>query len=170
MPCSSRWLPPSAMLYRQYSTVQLVQICTSRFRSLPEQATDIGLATLLLLAEGCWPCFGLVSRLAMAEHVFQLYVIVLTNRYCADHVQMLTAIWPSFATLPNHLPTSAGLTTAGMISYFLYWLIQFPLLLIPTHKLQYLFWIKTVLTPPVAIGMVTQLTMMLFFLSANYIL
>jgi hypothetical protein len=36
---------------------------------------------------------------------------------------MLTAIWPSFATLPNHLPASAGLTTAGMISYFLYWLI-----------------------------------------------
>jgi cytosine/uracil/thiamine/allantoin permease len=67
---------------------------------------------------------------------------------------MLTAIWPSFAWLPNHLPASAGLTTAGMISYFLYWLIQFPLLLIPTHKLQYMFWVKTVLMPPVAIGMV----------------
>jgi NCS1 family nucleobase:cation symporter-1 len=74
----------------------------------------------------------------------------------ADTIKMLTAIWPSFATLPNHLPASAGLTTAGMISYFLYWLIQFPMLLIPTHKLQYLFWVKTVLMPPVAIGMVRK--------------
>ncbi|KAL5118332.1 hypothetical protein ACEQ8H_003681 [Pleosporales sp. CAS-2024a] len=46
-----------------------------------------------------------------------------------------------------------GLTTAEMISYFLYWLIQFPFLLVPTHKLQYLFWVKTMLMPPVAIGM-----------------
>lgn len=76
---------------------------------------------------------------------------------------MLTAIWPSFALLPNHLPTSAGLTTAGMISYFIYWLIQFPLLLIPTHKLQYLFWVKTVLMPPVAIGMVRPITEPVFW-------
>jgi NCS1 family nucleobase:cation symporter-1 len=69
---------------------------------------------------------------------------------------MLTAIWPSFAKLPNHLPASVGLTTAGMIAYLLYWLIQLPLLLIPTHKLQYLFWVKTVLMAPVAIGMVCQ--------------
>jgi NCS1 family nucleobase:cation symporter-1 len=73
-------------------------------------------------------------------------------------LKMLTAIWPSFANLPNHLPASAGLTTAGMISYFLYWLIQFPMLLIPTHKLQYMFWVKTVLMPPVAIGMVCSFT------------
>ncbi|RAR10228.1 NCS1 nucleoside transporter family [Stemphylium lycopersici] len=29
----------------------------------------------------------------------------------------------------------------------------FPFLLIPTHKLQYMFWVKTILLPPVAIGM-----------------
>jgi NCS1 family nucleobase:cation symporter-1 len=74
---------------------------------------------------------------------------------------MLTAVWPSFATLPNHLPASAGLTTAGMISYFFYWLIQLPLLLIPTHKLQYMFWVKTVLMPPVAIGMAFSLLSLL---------
>ncbi|KAI8931474.1 hypothetical protein NX059_011142 [Plenodomus lindquistii] len=72
---------------------------------------------------------------------------------------MVTAIWPSFATLPNHLPASAGLTTAGMIAYFLYWLIQFPILLIPTHKLQYLFWVKTILMPPAAIGMTIWVAM-----------
>jgi NCS1 family nucleobase:cation symporter-1 len=80
---------------------------------------------------------------------------------------MLTAIWPSFATLPNHLPESAGLTSAGMISYFLYWLIQFPMLLIPTHKLQYLFWVKTVLTTPVAVGMVRVIPLLSVFFSQS---
>ncbi|KAH7084614.1 uracil permease [Paraphoma chrysanthemicola] len=93
--------------------------------------------------------FAVVSRAILAMFWFGVH-----TGYGGTCVSaMLTAIWPSFATLPNHLPASAGLTTAGMISYFIYWLIQFPMLLIPTHKLQYLFWVKTVLTPPVAIGM-----------------
>lgn len=37
---------------------------------------------------------------------------------------MLTAIWPSFATVPNYLPASAAITTQGMVSYLLYWLLQ----------------------------------------------
>lgn len=37
-----------------------------------------------------------------------------------DVVQvMITAIWPSFATLPNHIPLTEGITTAGMISFLL---------------------------------------------------
>lgn len=42
-----------------------------------------------------------------------------------------------------------------MISFFIFWLVQFPLLLIPTHKLQYMFWVKTVVMPPIAIAMVS---------------
>lgn len=69
-------------------------------------------------------------------------------------MQIITAIWPSYANMANHLPASAGITTQGMISYFLYSLIQFPVLLIPPHRLQYLFWVKTLLVPPTAIAMV----------------
>lgn len=39
---------------------------------------------------------------------------------------VITAIWPSYAALANHLPVSAGITTQGMVSYLIYWLIQFP--------------------------------------------
>lgn len=67
---------------------------------------------------------------------------------------MVTAIWPSYANLPNRLPESAGITTQGMVSYFLYWLLQLPFMLIPTHKLQYMFWAKTVLVAPTALAMV----------------
>ncbi|KAF2092331.1 NCS1 nucleoside transporter [Saccharata proteae CBS 121410] len=67
---------------------------------------------------------------------------------------IITAIWPSYANLPNHLPASAGVTTQGMVSYFLYSIIQFPLLLVPTHKLQYMFWVKTICVPPTALAMI----------------
>ena len=43
-----------------------------------------------------------------------------------DMVQMLKAIWPSLARLPNNLPASANITTSGIMCYFLYWLIQVP--------------------------------------------
>lgn len=61
--------------------------------------------------------------------------------------QMLKAIWPSIQHLPNHLPASAHITTSAMMCYFLYWLIQLPLLLIPVHKIRWLFNIKSVIVP-----------------------
>ncbi|KAH7020733.1 NCS1 nucleoside transporter [Microdochium trichocladiopsis] len=67
--------------------------------------------------------------------------------------QAITCIWPSFATLPNTLPPSAGITTKSMVSYVIFHLIQFPFLLIPSHKLQKLFLVKSILVPPMAVGM-----------------
>lgn len=66
---------------------------------------------------------------------------------------MITAIWPSFARLENALPESAGTTTQMMIAYFLYSLIQFPLLLLPTHKVQWLFYAKAIAVPPMVVAM-----------------
>ncbi|KAL2205934.1 uracil permease [Sarocladium strictum] len=94
--------------------------------------------------------FAVISRGILA--CFWFGVQTANGGKCVTTI--LAALWPSFKTLPNSLPESAGITSAGMISYFLYWLAQFPLLLIPTHKLQYMFWVKTILTPPMAIGMV----------------
>ena len=49
-------------------------------------------------------------------------------------VVLLTAIWPSFANIPNHIPASEGITTAGMIGFLLYFLLQLPFLCIPYTK------------------------------------
>ncbi|KAK4936473.1 hypothetical protein LTR10_022636 [Elasticomyces elasticus] len=65
---------------------------------------------------------------------------------------MLTAIWPSYAHIKNQLPESAGITTQGMVSYFLFWIIQLPLLLIPPTKLRWLFIIKLVAAPVTALA------------------
>lgn len=47
---------------------------------------------------------------------------------------LLTAIWPSYANIPNHIPASQGITTAGMIGFLLYFLLQLPFLCIPYTK------------------------------------
>jgi NCS1 family nucleobase:cation symporter-1 len=50
------------------------------------------------------------------------------------------------------LPESAGIDTKGMISYFLFWIIQLPLLLIHPTKLRPIFIIKLVAAPVAAIA------------------
>ncbi|KAE8550116.1 hypothetical protein TMatcc_001191 [Talaromyces marneffei ATCC 18224] len=67
---------------------------------------------------------------------------------------IITAIWPSYAKLPNHLPESAAITTQGMVSYVIYHVAQAPFLFIPTHRLQYMFIFKSALVPPMALAMV----------------
>jgi NCS1 family nucleobase:cation symporter-1 len=47
---------------------------------------------------------------------------------------LLTAIWPSFANIPNHIPASEGITTSGMCGFVLYFLLQLPFLCIPYTK------------------------------------
>ena len=60
---------------------------------------------------------------------------------------LLTAIWPSFANIPNHIPASEGITTGGMCGFVLYFLLQLPFLCIPYTKVQYFFAFKSVIAP-----------------------
>jgi NCS1 family nucleobase:cation symporter-1 len=60
---------------------------------------------------------------------------------------LLTAIWPSFANIPNHIPESQGITTAGMCGFVLYFLLQLPFLCIPYTKVQYFFAFKSIIAP-----------------------
>lgn len=47
---------------------------------------------------------------------------------------LLTAIWPSFANIPNTIPAGEGITTSGMCGFVLYFLLQIPFLCIPYTK------------------------------------
>ncbi|KAH8814709.1 NCS1 nucleoside transporter family [Flagelloscypha sp. PMI_526] len=60
---------------------------------------------------------------------------------------MLRAIWPSFKDFPNHLPTSAQVTSAELLCFFIFFVIQLPLLWIHISKLRYLFMIKVIVMP-----------------------
>ena len=92
--------------------------------------------------------FCIASRAVLA--MFWLGIQGANGAICVT--VMLRAIWPSYNNIPNSIPDSAGITTQGMVSYFLFWIIQLPLLLIPPTRLRYLFMVKIVAAPITAIA------------------
>lgn len=65
---------------------------------------------------------------------------------------MVSSIWPSFNKIQNTIPTDQGVTTEYMVTYFLFWIIQLPLLLIPPTRLRWLFIVKIFAAPVTAIA------------------
>jgi NCS1 family nucleobase:cation symporter-1 len=74
--------------------------------------------------------FVVLSRCVLA--IVWLGVQTTTGGQCM--AVLLTAIWPSFANIPNHIPEDEGITTSGMVAFLLYFLLQLPFLCIPYTK------------------------------------
>ncbi|KIY46028.1 NCS1 nucleoside transporter family [Fistulina hepatica ATCC 64428] len=87
--------------------------------------------------------FTVISRAVLA--MFWFGIQTYTGSQCV--YQMLKAIWPSTARIPNHLSGSANITTSGIMCYFLYWLIQLPFLFVSPMKIRYLFTAKSIIVP-----------------------
>ncbi|EJD55098.1 cytosine-purine permease [Auricularia subglabra TFB-10046 SS5] len=87
--------------------------------------------------------FSVVSRCVLA--LFWFAVQTFTGSECV--YQMIKAIWPSFARFPNRLPTSSPITSSGLLCYFIYWLIQFPFLLVSPQRIRWLFLAKSIIVP-----------------------
>ncbi|KAH8913339.1 hypothetical protein BT69DRAFT_1234727 [Atractiella rhizophila] len=61
---------------------------------------------------------------------------------------MIRAIWPSYAHFPNHLPKGGGRHSKALLEYSsLFWLLQYPFLLIHPSKLRFLFILKVLVVP-----------------------
>ncbi|KAK3325136.1 putative uracil permease [Apodospora peruviana] len=66
--------------------------------------------------------------------------------------QVIRSIWPSYQNLPNHIPESVGITPQQMASYFVIWCVQFPIMMIPPHKMRWLFVVKVFATTATILG------------------
>lgn len=53
-----------------------------------------------------------------------MWTAILTVQAGAFLQRMIEAIWPSFINFPNHLPANAGITSAGILCFMLYWILQ----------------------------------------------
>jgi NCS1 family nucleobase:cation symporter-1 len=109
--------------------------------------------------------FAVLARSAFGYHFAKFPVVVrlitcffwhaITNYLgIGATTQVIRAIWPSYRNIPNHLPASANITTQEMISYFILWTVQFPLLTIPPYKMKWLFMVKSVMIVATILGMV----------------
>ncbi|KAJ5919321.1 hypothetical protein N7466_010264 [Penicillium verhagenii] len=100
-----------------------------------------------VIARASWGFWGsyipIVSRVILAVFWFAIQNI---NGGNAVRV-MLGAIWPSYLRLENGIPEDQGITTNGMVAYFIFWVVQFPFLCLHPNKLRWLFTVKSVLVP-----------------------
>ncbi|KIY46588.1 hypothetical protein FISHEDRAFT_75507 [Fistulina hepatica ATCC 64428] len=95
--------------------------------------------------------FTVISRAVLA--MFWFGIQTYTGSQCV--YQMLKAIWPSTARIPNHLSESANITTSGMICYLLYWLVQLPFLFVSPTKIRHLFTAKSIIVPATWLAILT---------------
>jgi len=100
-----------------------------------------------VIARASWGFWGsyvaIISRAILAIFWFSIQTMNGANTVRV----MIGAIWPSFLTLPNHIPEDQGITTNTMISFFIFWLIQIPFLCIHPNQLRWLFMVKSVIVP-----------------------
>jgi NCS1 family nucleobase:cation symporter-1 len=98
--------------------------------------------------------FAVVVRMitALFWHAIQTYTGSTAITQC------IRAIWPSYLDLPNHLPASAGITSQQLLSHFIFWSIQFPILLTPPHKLRWFFVFKAVVVMVSSVAVVIAMT------------
>jgi NCS1 family nucleobase:cation symporter-1 len=67
---------------------------------------------------------------------------------------MLRAVFGhNYTDIPNHIPKSQGITSAGMLAFFLFWLAHFPLAIMRPYQLRTFFNVKTALMIPAVWGL-----------------
>lgn len=59
----------------------------------------------------------------------------------------------NFTDIPNHIPLSIGITTQGMLAFFLFWLVHFPFCAFRPYQLRAFFWFKSIIMLPAVWGL-----------------
>lgn len=58
-----------------------------------------------------------------------------------------------YTDIPNHIPESMGITSAGMLAFFLFWVIHIPFTFLRPYQLKWLFNLKIVTMLPAVWGL-----------------
>ncbi|GAA5837248.1 hypothetical protein JCM11251_004945 [Rhodosporidiobolus azoricus] len=65
---------------------------------------------------------------------------------------LIRSIWPSYARLPNGIPSS-GTDTAHFVSFFLFSFVSLFAIYFPMHSIRHLFTVKAIVTPAAAFAL-----------------
>src|ERR1700761_37843 len=67
---------------------------------------------------------------------------------------MLRAVFGhDYEDIPNTIPKSVGITSAGMLAFFLFWLIHLPFTFFRPYQLRKFFWFKAIVMLPAIFGL-----------------
>jgi NCS1 family nucleobase:cation symporter-1 len=93
---------------------------------------------------GMWGCIPMIFLRSTVALLWTAISVVQAGGFLEN---MISAIWPKFSSW-NHLPESANITSAGILTVVLYWFIQTYVSMLPIKKLRYFFIFKTILVTP----------------------
>ncbi|KAF9238340.1 permease for cytosine/purines, uracil, thiamine, allantoin-domain-containing protein [Melanogaster broomeanus] len=138
----SYWLSDATNLAVWELASSMLAIGLSWRQALPCIAAGYGIISVVMVLNGTigarlHVAFPVLNRSSFGFwfSYFTVFSRVILSMFWFG-IQMLKAIWPSIARMPNHLSPNANITSSGLLCYFLYWLIQFPFMLLSPHKVK----------------------------------
>ncbi|KAI9739963.1 MAG: hypothetical protein M1818_005019 [Claussenomyces sp. TS43310] len=130
---------------------QLISSIAMFFNSRCASVYHIGYPVVARSVFGMWGSYyfvGARAALAIIWYGVQLY------SGASFMSAILRCIFGHYYTeIPNHIPKSVGITTAGMLSFFLFWLVHFPFCAFRPYQLRRFFWFKSIIVLPATFGL-----------------
>jgi len=130
---------------------QLISSIAMFFNSRCASVYHIGYPIVGRSVFGMWGAYyfvGVRALLAIIWYGVQLY------SGSALIANVLRAIFGhNYTDIPNTLPADFGITSAGMVAFFLFWLIHMPFTFLRPYQLRGFFWVKAIIMLPAIWGL-----------------
>lgn len=130
---------------------QMISSIAMFFNSRCASVYHIGYPVVARSVFGMWGSYyfvGARAALAIIWYGVQLY------SGASFMANILRCIFGhNYTDIPNHIPESVGITTAGMLAFFLFWLVHFPFCAFRPYQLRAFFWFKSIIILPAVWGL-----------------
>ncbi|KUI59673.1 Allantoin permease [Cytospora mali] len=130
---------------------QVISSVAMFFNSRCASAYHIGYPVVARSVFGMWGSFYVVAARACLAVIW--YGVQLYSGSSFVSVMLRCVFGRLYEDIPNAIPASIGITTAGMLSFFLFWCVHFPFCALRPYQLRWFFWLKTVIMVPSIIGL-----------------
>lgn len=130
---------------------QFISSIAMAFNSRSAAVYHIGFPCVGRSVFGMWGSYYFVGARAILAIIWYSVQMYSGAEYMYN---ILRAIFGHhFTDIPNHLPASAGTTSAMMLCFFLAWLVHLPFCYFRPYQLRKFFWFKTIVSLPAMFGL-----------------
>lgn len=130
---------------------QVISSVAMFFNSRCASAYHIGYPVVARSVFGMWGSFYVVAARACLAIIW--YGVQLYSGSSFVAVMLRCVFGHLYEDIPNAIPASIGITTAGMLAFFLFWCVHFPFCALRPYQMRWFFWLKTALMIPAIIGL-----------------
>jgi NCS1 family nucleobase:cation symporter-1 len=146
---------------------QLISSIAMFFNSRCASVYHIGYPVVARSVFGMWGSYyfvGARAALAIIWYGVQCKYPLVCRKLYTDHTtvysgasfmaNILRCIFGhNYTEIPNHIPASVGITTAGMLAFFLFWCVHLPFCALRPYQLRTFFWVKSIIVLPAVWGL-----------------